>query len=228
MTFTHLRLVSNVLCPYTQRAAIQLAEKGIEFQRVYIDLADKPAWFASISPLGKVPVLQVGDAAIFESAVICEYIEDAFPPVPMHPADPLRRARGRGLMEFASAVVAEVFGFYTAADKAGFDRRRADLAARFAWVERQLEHGPWFDGERFTLADAAFAPVFRLFDTFDRIADFGFFGNAVPRVAAYRRRLADRRSVHDAVVSDYDAVFTRYLEQRGSHLSRVMTAQRPA
>ena len=83
MTSTHLRLVSNVLCPYTQRAAIQLAEKDIEFQRVYIDLADKPAWFASISPLGKVPVLQVGDAAIFESAVICEFIEDAFHAVPL-------------------------------------------------------------------------------------------------------------------------------------------------
>lgn len=218
-----LRLVSNVLCPYTQRAAIQLAEKDIDFDRVYIDLADKPAWFAAISPLGKVPVLQVADTAIFESTVICEFIEDAFPAVPLHPADALRRARCRGLVEFASAVIADVFGFYMAADEATFDRRRTELATRLAWVEHQLGEGPWFEGVSFTLVDAAFAPVFRLFDSFDRIADFGICAG-LSRVAAYRRALADRPSVRAAVVPDYAAVFTRYLEERGSHLSRIMSS----
>ena len=217
------KLISFPLCPYVQRAAIALAEKGVPFERVDIDLADKPAWFLKLSPLGKVPVLQVGDAAIFETAVICEFIEDAFPAVPLHPADPLARARSRGLAEFASAVIADVFGFYMAADEAGFEQRRAGLAARFAWLERQLGEGPWFDGARFTLADAAFAPVFRLFDTFDGIADFGILGG-LPRLAAYRRALGDRPSVRDAVVPDYAAVFKRYLEQRGSHLSRIMSA----
>lgn len=37
-------LISNILCPYTQRAAIQLAEKGLEPRRTYIDLVDKPDW----------------------------------------------------------------------------------------------------------------------------------------------------------------------------------------
>src|SRR3954447_25805808 len=73
-----LTLISHHLCPYVQRAAIALAEKGIPFERVYVDLAAKPDWFKAISPLGKVPVLRVGQASgeetsIFESAVILEY-----------------------------------------------------------------------------------------------------------------------------------------------------------
>ena len=56
-------LISHHLCPYVQRAAIALAEKGMPFERIYIDLAAKPDWFKAISPLGKVPVLRVADAS---------------------------------------------------------------------------------------------------------------------------------------------------------------------
>jgi len=74
-----LTLVSHHLCPYVQRAAIALAEKGVRFKRVTIDLAARPDWFRAASPLGKVPLLRIarlgrGEAVLFESAVICEYI----------------------------------------------------------------------------------------------------------------------------------------------------------
>ena len=64
-----------------QRAAIALSEKGVAFERITIDLAAKPEWFKAVSPLGKVPLLRVarpgrGDAVLFESAVICEFIEE--------------------------------------------------------------------------------------------------------------------------------------------------------
>ena len=64
------KLISHKLCPYVQRAVIALTEKGVPFERIDIDLANKPDWFSGISPLGKTPVLLVGDTAIFESAVI--------------------------------------------------------------------------------------------------------------------------------------------------------------
>ncbi len=53
------KLISHKLCPYVQRAVIALNEKGAAFERVDIDLANKPDWFLKISPLGKVPVLTV-------------------------------------------------------------------------------------------------------------------------------------------------------------------------
>src|SRR5215475_10763040 len=57
-----LTLISHDLCPYVQRAVIALTEKGVPFGRRYVDLANKPDWFLAISPLGKVPLLQAGDA----------------------------------------------------------------------------------------------------------------------------------------------------------------------
>ncbi|MGL1080532.1 glutathione S-transferase family protein, partial [Vibrio parahaemolyticus] len=81
-SMTHdLTLVSHTLCPYVQRAAIALAEKGAAFTRRDIDLAHKPDWFVALSPLGKVPLLQVRhedgrEAVLFESNVICEWIEE--------------------------------------------------------------------------------------------------------------------------------------------------------
>jgi glutathione S-transferase len=214
-------LISNDLCPYTQRAAIQLAEKGAPFTRVYIDLADKPEWLSRLSPLGKVPLLRVGDAAIFETVVICEYLEDVAPGRPLHPADPLDRARHRAWIELSSAIIADVFGFYTAPDGAAFDRKRNDLRGKLCLLDGNLEARPYFAGSEFHLVDAAFAPVFRLFETLDRAGDFRFF-EGLENVEAYRAALAGRESVQQAVVPDYAQRFERYLRARGSHLARAM------
>jgi glutathione S-transferase len=219
----NLTLVSHHLCPYVQRAAIALAEKGVPFERVYVDLADKPAWFLALSPLGKTPVLRVGDdAAIFESAVILEYLEDTQPRA-LHPADPLRRAEHRAWIEFASAVLADIWAFYSAADAALFRAKADALAGRFDRLERRLGAGPYFDGERFSLVDAAFGPVFRYFDVFDRIGDFGILSGK-RRIEAWRRALAARPSIRQAVSGDYEARLWRFLEARNSHLSARMAA----
>ena len=89
-----LKLISHKLCPYVQRAVIALTEKDIEFERIDIDLGNKPEWFLAISPLGKTPVLQVGDVAIFESAVILEYLEETAPK-PSAPRGPQRTFASR-------------------------------------------------------------------------------------------------------------------------------------
>ena len=123
-----LELISHRLCPYVQRAVIALAEKGVPFERVDIDLANKPDWFLALSPLGKTPVLLVGDVPIFESAVILEYLEET-QPKPLHPADPLRRAEHRAWIEFGSAVLSDIAGLYAAPDQAG---PTLDVATRTA------------------------------------------------------------------------------------------------
>jgi glutathione S-transferase len=217
-----LTLVSHALCPYVQRAAIVLAEKGAAFTRRDVDLAHKPEWFNAISPLGKTPVLLVGDTAIFESAVICEYLDDTLPPR-LHPADALQRARHRAWMEFGSALLNGIAAFYNAPDAASLQARRDELVRRFATLEAALQQGPWFDGERFSIVDAVFAPVFRYFDTFERIADFGFF-DATPKLRAWRARLAQRASVRAAVAADHGQRLLRFLRQRGSALSARVAA----
>jgi glutathione S-transferase len=215
-----LTLVSHHLCPYVQRAAIALAEKGVAYDRVNVDLANKPDWFKALSPLGKTPVLQVGGTAIFESAVILEYLEETQPD-PLHPRDPLRRAEHRSLIEFGSAILNDIWAFYSAPDANAFEAKRKQLAERFAWLERRLVAAPWFDGETFSLVDAVFAPVFRYFDAFDRIGDFGIL-TGLERMNRWRRNLAARPSVQTAVTADYDARLRQFLLARGSHLSRLM------
>lgn len=218
-----MRLISHALCPYVQRAAIVLMEKGIAFDRLDIDLNNKPDWFLKVSPLGKTPVLQVEGEAIFESAVICEYLEDTALPR-LHPAEALQRARHRAWMEFGSAVLNLIGAFYSAADEATLLARAADIRARFVQIEAALGEGPFFAGESFSIVDAVFGPVFRYFDVIDEIGDFGWWAG-LPKLRRWRNALASRPSVAQAVRADYADGLRAFLLARRSALSSRM---RPA
>lgn len=220
-----LVLVSHPLCPYVQRAAIVLLEKGVPFERRDVDLACKPAWFLDVSPLGKTPVLLAGGEAIFESAVICEDLDETLQP-PLHPRDALQRARYRAWMEFGSAVLAAIGAFYNVPDEVALAARAADLRARFQQVEAALGNGPWFAGSDFGLVDTVFGPVFRYFDVFDEIGEFGVLAG-LPRVAAWRGALAGRASVRQAVDAEYPLLLEQFLLTRSSALSKRMNANSP-
>jgi len=216
-----LKLVSHKLCPYVQRAVIVLTEKGVPFERIDVDLSNKPEWFKKISPLGKTPVLLVDDTAIFESAVILEYLEET-QPNPLHPADPLARAEHRAFIEFGSAVLNDIWGLYSAPDQAAFAAKVTALREKFLRVEDRLKT-QWFDGARFSLVDAVFGPVFRYFDALDRIADFRILAG-LPQTAAWRAALAARPSIQSAVSPEYPALLWEFYRTRGSHLSRLIDA----
>jgi glutathione S-transferase len=228
----HLTLVSHHLCPYVQRAAIALAEKGVAFERVSIDLAAKPDWFRAISPLGKVPLLRVprpgqADAVLFESAVICEFIEETQPGPALHPGDPIERAQHRAWIEFGSSILADIYAIETTPDAAPFERSRKALAEKFGRLEEALGAGPFFAGERFRLVDAAFGPAFRYFDVLDEIADLGILAGK-PKVGAWHRALSARPSVRSAVAADYPERLGRFLDAQDSHLRTKMRGVRPS
>ncbi|WFU29559.1 glutathione S-transferase family protein [Bradyrhizobium brasilense] len=220
-----LKLISHKLCPYVQRAVIALREKGVPFERIDIDLANKPDWFLKISPLGKVPVLVVtrGDGkevALFESNVICEYIEETQAGAKLHPQDPLVRAEHRAWMEFGSAILGDLWGLETATDAAAFESKRQAVAAKFARVEAALGAGPFFAGQNFSLVDAVFAPIFRYFDLFDQLTDLAVFTHT-PRLRAWRSALAQRPSVRSAVSPDYPALLHAFLVGHRAHMLKL-------
>ena len=66
-------------CPYCARVRIVLAEKGLEYETVVVDLDDRPAWIYEKNPLGKVPVLEEDAFVLPESVVINEYLEERYP-----------------------------------------------------------------------------------------------------------------------------------------------------
>jgi glutathione S-transferase len=215
-----LTLISHDLCPYVQRAVIALTEKGVPFDRVYIDLAAKPDWFLAISPLGKVPLLKVGGHVIFESAVILEYLEEA-QDKPLYPADPLARAGHRAMIEFGSAILSDIWGLEIAPAREVASAKIEALRQKFARLEQEFGSGPWFAGESFGLVDAVFGPVFRYFDLFDRILDHGIFA-ATPKVAAWRAALAARPSIRNAVVPDYPARLERFVAKQDGYLAELL------
>jgi glutathione S-transferase len=187
-----LKLISHKLCPYVQRAVIALTEKGVPFERIDIDLANKRDWFLKISPLGKVP----------------------------HPQDSLQRAQHRAWMEFGSTILSELWGLETTGDPAMFESKRQAVAAKFARVEEALGAGPYFAEENFSLVDAVFAPIFRYFDVFDQLTDLSVFADT-PKVRAWRKALAQRPSVHTAVGPDYPKLLHAFLVRHDAHMLKL-------
>ncbi len=95
-----LRLYDHPLSPYGQKVKIALIEKGVEFEGMLpnaIGSGQVDDEFAAANPRGEVPALLDGDAAIFDSTVILEYIEDKWPKPALLPASPIDRARVRML-----------------------------------------------------------------------------------------------------------------------------------
>lgn len=216
-------LVSHHLCPYVQRAEIVLLEKNVAHERVNIDLANKPDWFLEISPLGKTPVLRVGNVELFESQVIAEYVDEATPSS-LHPEDILEKARHRSWIEFASQTLNCIAGFYNAPDSAAFEEKCAVLRENFERLENEIE-APFFAGGTFSMIDGVWGTVFRYFDVFDVIDVFGIMKD-LPKVNEWRSVVAQRPSVQAAAPEDYNKRLHEFLLARNSYLSQLITTQK--
>ncbi|SDH03028.1 glutathione S-transferase [Pseudomonas benzenivorans] len=220
MHYAKLVLVSHTLCPYVQRSVITLNEKQIAHERIYVDLGNKPDWFLAMSPLGKVPLLQVDDGPVlFESAVICEFL-DEITPDSLHPVDPLVKARHRAWIEFGSQLLNDIAKLYNAPLDAAFLDSLKVIRDKMRRLENEVR-GPFFAGARFSIVDATYGPVFRYFDTLDRYLPLDVFEHC-PHLQRWRAQLAERPSVKAAVSPDYPQLLKDFLLHRGSILSRRM------
>jgi glutathione S-transferase len=218
---TQLTLISTLTCPYVQRAAIALREKGVAFDIQYVDLQNKPDWFLAISPLGKVPVLRINrpgepEAILFESMVILEYLEETADGPKLHPADPLAKARRRGWMEFGNVVLGDVRKVVQAADDAELAKAAAVLGAKLTRIDAEMT-GPLFAGEAFSAVDAVFAPPFRELDLAESLTGRRLV-DCPPKVVAWRKALAERASVQQAVPADFGDRFVSRMKERGFQL----------
>lgn len=223
MSAHDLTLISHPLCPFVQRSAIVLLEKNVPFERVNIDLSAKPDWFLALSPTGKVLLLKVRradgeDAIIFESMVICEYLNETQDGDSMYADDALERARQRAWIEFSTSMLGNAWQFLNATDQAIADSKRAVFREQLERIESELSSGPYFSGTRFSMVDAVYAPVFRYFSIIDASVSEAIF-EGLPRVSAWKAALAKRESVKAAVSSDYAELFQNHLRQHSAILA---------
>lgn len=219
-----LELISFKLCPYVQRSVITLIHKDVPYRITHIDVADPPPWFLDISPFGKVPVLRVDDrTVIFESAVINEFIDETTPGR-LHPEDPLQRALNRSWIEFGSGCIGDLIKLASTADEDAFEDTRYDLAEKFERLEQVLGNGPFFNGHRLSLVDAAFAPLFMRLEILNRYVP-AYDRSAFPRTAAWSDALRGLPETRESVVPEFEDLYRAALRRRSGFLeSRIPAA----
>ncbi len=207
-------LVSFKICPFVQRSVIVLKEKGVDYDISYINPMDPPDWFKAISPLGKVPLLKVGDDVVFESAVIMEYLDEVNPPS-LHPADPLRKAHNRAWIEFASTLFMCQFNMVMAKEQEACDNAEQELRGKLALVNEQVA-GPFFNGEAFSLVDAAYAPLFMRMALLEAWCPMGLL-EGMPKMQAWSERLLARPSVQNSVVDELPQLYRGHISNSGGY-----------
>lgn len=223
MSAAKLTLISHELCPFVQRVAIMFHEKGIAFERINIDLKNKPAWFLAISPAGKVPLLKISrpqeqEVVLFESIPICEYIEEVYPDPAMHPRDAITKAQHRAWIEFSTAMLADAWRLLNADDERIAASAATAFRQKLARFEESLAAGPYFYGDTFTIVDAVTAPVFRYFDILACGESDPLFAG-LTRVSMWRNSMKKRPSVDSAVARDYAERFNKYLTEQNALLA---------
>ncbi len=165
-----LRLWTFRTSPFAGKVRAALDEKGVPVELLEIHPARRPARLRELNPLNRVPVLEVDGAAMRESSVILEWIEETYPEPPLWPADPTERAEARAWARFIDDAL--LTNFFLGLRKLAFGRDDDDpediverLHARVPRQWGRLEtalaahDGPWLMGEQFTYADLSALPL---------------------------------------------------------------------
>ena len=140
------------------RARLVLAAKGVSYERVLVDPARPPEDLIDLNPYASTPTLVDRDLTLFDTSVVCEYLDERYPHPPLMPIDPQSRARLR-----VAAVRIEK-DWLVEVDIIRAGGRPAD-AARKRLREHLLASVPLFKAAKFflnpelSLADCALAPL---------------------------------------------------------------------
>lgn len=165
-----MKLYEHPLSPYAQKVKLALYEKNIPFESAIPNiLAGGDAEFRAVSPRREVPVLVDGDAKIFDSTIILDYLEDAYPTPPMLPKAAVERARVRMIEEVCDTYYEAInWAMY---EVRVFGRAKGDVADRLiarcgqqiagvnAYLDRELGDREWFNGAAFGWGDVSVFPV---------------------------------------------------------------------
>ena len=219
-------LVSFKTCPWVQRAAIVLREKKVDFEFRHIDPDNRPEWFLAISPHKKVPVLRLDDKiSLFESSAIAEFLDETIQPR-LHPEDPVQRAVNRAWTDYVPTFASAVTGTAYTTNEADYTKAAAQIPVPFERLEGALAKqgaGPFFNGAKYSLVDAAYAPFLQRYRFLDRVRPLGHI-EKFPRLKAWSDALLARPSTHSFPQAEFEALYREGLKRRKVWVSRFVDA----
>jgi glutathione S-transferase len=187
---------------YHNKVLIALHEKGVPFEEdCNVKPSQKPEYLA-LSPMGKVPFMEVGGTRLIESEVILEYLEDAYPQKPLLPKDPLARAKVRELVtviELHLELVARRLypgAFFGGATSDGTKQSvEKDLAKGVRTLKALAKFSPFIAGAEFGLADCAAAVHLPVVSLATKLTYGRDFLEELPQAKAYLKMLGERPAI---------------------------------
>ena len=223
---TKYLLVSFETCPWVQRAAIALREKNVPFEFRHIEADNRPDWFLAISPHKKVPVLRIDDTvSLFESNAIAEYLDETVAPR-LHPEDPIQRAINRAWTDYVPTFADAVTATGYAGSEEAYVKAAEKIPVVFDRLEKALEKqgsGPFFNGAKYSLVDAGYAPFLQRYFFLDRVKKLGHI-EKFPRLKAWAEALVKRASTHSFPPEQFEAMYRANLKRRKMWVSQFIDA----
>ncbi len=189
-----MTLYSGTTDPYSHRCRIVLFEKGMDFEVIDVDLANKPEDLAMINPENQVPVLVERDLVLSEANIINEYIDERFPHPQLMPPDPVMRARARLLLYNFEKDLFDHIKDIESGDEALADAARQRIRDNLSQLAPILEKQDYLLGEEYSMLDVAVTPL---------LWRLGHYGIELPKQASivlkYAERLFSRPLYADAM-----------------------------
>jgi glutathione S-transferase len=211
---SEIEIYSAVLCPFAHRSRLTLIEKGVPFNLIEIDLQNKPANFGEISPYGKVPVLKHGNHLVWESAIINEYLNEAFLDPPLLPKEPIQRAQARIWINFAdSRLFATSHKLLVSQNPQQQTESVKDLTEHLRFIEHEglqklSAEGPYWFGAEISLVDLTYYPWFEQLTVLEHFRGFQL-PTGLDRLKQWWETVANRESVR-SIANSQEFYLERY------------------
>lgn len=203
-----LTLIGHRICPYVQRVVITLEELGLDYEKVDINLSEKPSWLKHYSPGEKVPVLtESGSGVLFDSEVICEYLYNKYDEQ-RYSVKSLEKANHQAWCKYSSEILNRFAQLiYSAKDNEAIDRQLFDIRASIQQLTISNFKTPYFSGDQFSIVDAHFAPLFRYICFFGEALGYDFVGPK-SHLLVWIKKVLERNSVASSVPASYNRELT--------------------
>ena len=198
--------------PFVRKVRLALELKGIDYANEPVVPMALPDDFLAMSPMGKIPAFQDDQVTVADSSVICEYLEERYPEVPLMPVAPAERARCRFLEEYGDTAVVNAATpmFFETVVKPNFMQQEPDQAALdtafnevqpqvYGYLEQQVPDSGFLFGDNLSMADIGIVcPII----TGHMLTTYAFDEARWPRLGAYLQRVLQQPVVAARVAAE--------------------------